>query len=143
MNEGFEVRYALPEDIPWLTEVDRWPRAEDWRRKLEAREVVVAELGGKLSAHLRFDVLWSTVPFLALINVLPDKRGQGLSRQLLEFLEAELQARRYRALLSSSQTDEPAAQRWHLHMGFHSNGVIENIADEGVGELVFRKLLRE
>jgi len=45
------------------------------------------------------------------------------------------------ALLSSSQTDEPEPQRWHLHMGFTSNGLIENIADDGVGELVYRLML--
>jgi len=44
----------------------------------------------------------------------------------------------YVALLSSSQTDEPGPQRWHLYMGFTSNGIIENVADDGVGEMVYR-----
>jgi len=45
------------------------------------------------------------------------------------------------ALLSSSQTDEPGPQRWHLHMGFTSNGIIENIADDGVDRVVYQVLL--
>jgi hypothetical protein len=45
------------------------------------------------------------------------------------------------ALLSSSQTDEPEPQRWHLHMGFSSGGIIENVAADGVGEIVYRLML--
>ena len=33
---------------------------------------------------------------------------------------------------------EPEPQAWHRHLGFTSNGIIENIADEGIGEVVFR-----
>ncbi len=36
---------------------------------------------------------------------------------------------------------EPEPQAWHIHMGFKSNGIIENIDDEGVGEIVFRIML--
>ena len=141
----FTIRYAQPDDIPLLQEIDRWPQEAHWQRKVAASEMVVAvaeeEPTTLVVGHLRFSVLWSTVPFLGLIFVAPEHRGEGVSRQLLEFLEAELKERGYVALLSSSQTDEPEPQRWHVHMGFCTNGVIENIADDNVGEIVYRKPL--
>lgn len=135
------VRAATLDDIEILAKVDPWPRADDWRRKVEAGEVVVVEAGGKVVGHLRADLIWSTVPFLAWIEVRETHRGGGLSRLMLDHLEGLLRDRGYVALLSSSQTDEPEAQRWHVHMGFHTAGIIEHVADDNVGEVVYRKLL--
>lgn len=87
---------------------------------------------------VRFVILWTTVPFLELIFIEEAQRGKGYSRRLLDFLTEHLKREGYLALLSSSQTDEPAPQGWHGHMGFRSNGIIEHIADENVGEIVYR-----
>ncbi len=137
------IRYAQRDDTPFLQEVDPWTREQDWQHKISASEVIVAVLEESTLTvgHLRFDVLWSTVPFLAMIFVSTEHRRRGVSRLLLSFLEAELKERGYVALLSSSQTDELDPQRWHVHMGFHTNGIIENIADDNVGEIVYRKML--
>ena len=136
-----DVRHARQGDIDWLAAADRWPRRKDWELKVAGRLAYVADVDGERAAHARLDVLWSTVPFLAMILVQPAFRGRGLSRRLLDFVEDDLKARRHIALLSSAQTDEPAAQQWHTAMGFTSNGIIEHVADGNVGELVFRKLL--
>jgi ribosomal protein S18 acetylase RimI-like enzyme len=138
---SFTVRYAGLEDIAALRELDRWPKEAAWQHKIRAEEVIVATRAEMLVGLIRFEVLWTTVPFMSLILVCPECRGQGVSRLLLGFLESELKRRGYMALLSSSQTNEPEPQAWHRHMGFQENGLIEHIADEGVGELVFRKLL--
>jgi hypothetical protein len=60
---------------------------------------------------------------------------------MLDFLKAHLREMGHVALLSSSQTDEPEPQAWHRHMGFVENGICLNIADDGVGELLFRMAL--
>lgn len=135
------VRLAQPEDLPALKRIDRWPKEWMWQQKTAAREVIVLELDNKIVGLARYDVLWTTVPFLGLIEIEESYQKQGHSRALLTFLIEHLKAQGYVALLSSSQTNEPEPQQWHLHMGFTSNGIIENIADEGVGELIYRMML--
>lgn len=81
------------------------------------------------------------MPFLELIFIEEAQRGRGHSRRLLEALKAHLRQEGYVALLSSSQTNEPSAQAWHHHMGFRTNGIIEHIVDDNVGEIVYRVLL--
>lgn len=137
-NDPITVRFARPDDLPELLRRDPWPKEKRWRQRVLAQEAVAIERGGELVGLARYTVLWTTVPFLELIFIDEAHRGGGLSRRLLGFLKAHLRSEGFVALLSSSQTDESAAQAWHLHMGFRSNGLIENIADEGVGELVYR-----
>ncbi len=132
------VRFAHPSDLSALQRLDRWPKEAMWLRKIAAHEVLVLERAGEVIGLARYSALWTTVPFLELIEIEAAHRGQGLSRQMLAFLTSHLVGEGFVALLSSSQTDEPKAQAWHLHMGFRSNGIIENIADEGVGELIYR-----
>lgn len=99
------------------------------------------ELSAEIIGLIRYEVLWTTVPFMGLIFIEEAQRGKGYSTLLLEFLKQHLREQGYLALLSSSQTDEPTPQAWHRHMGFKSNGIIENIADEDVGEIVYRIML--
>lgn len=75
------------------------------------------------------------------LTVDPTHRGTGISKELLDFLKADLKKRGAPALLSSAQTDDPRGQSWHEHLGFDRNGLTENIADEGVGEVVYRLVL--
>lgn len=135
------VRLARPADIPKLQQIDSWPKEQIWKQKIACGEVIVLELNSEIIGLIRYEVLWTTVPFMGLISIKEEHRGKGYSRVLLEFLKQHLREQGYVALLSSSQTDEPAPQNWHRHMGFKSNGIIENIMDDDVGEIVYRLML--
>jgi GNAT superfamily N-acetyltransferase len=135
------VRLAQPLDIAKLQRLDRWPKEHIWQHKIASAEVIVLELDTEIIGLIRYEVLWTTVPFMGLIVIEEAHRNKGYSTLLLEFLKEQLRSQGYLALLSSSQTDEPTPQAWHRHMGFKSNGIIENIADDNVGEIVYRMML--
>lgn len=135
------VRLAQLGDVKALQRLDPWPKEHIWQQKIAGGEVIVLKVDGVVVGLARYAVLWTTVPFLGLIEIAAAHRGKGYSRLLLSYLKDHLRAQGFVALLSSSQTDEPEPQRWHLHMGFTPNGLIENIADDGVGELVYRMRL--
>lgn len=135
------IRLAKVSDITELEKLDPWPGKEKWQRKIEGEEVIVLEINNRLVGLLRFSLLWTTVPFIGLIYIKPDFQKKGFSRQMLDFLCKHLKKKGYVALLSSSQTNEVTPQAWHVHMGFKTNGIIENIDDDNIGEIVYRKLL--
>jgi GNAT superfamily N-acetyltransferase len=110
------------------------------RRKVEWREVVVAEQGGELVGQLRLEYLWSVVPYVALVSVAPGRRRAGVGRAMLRFVEEFLREGGHDALYSSSQADEPGPQAWHRRAGFEECGYIAGI-NRGVGEVFFRKRL--
>lgn len=135
------VRYATQRDLTFVTQ-DGYVPVHTVARKIEEREVLVAERDSVLAGYVRIEHLWSKVPYIALIRVLPDFRRHGVGRALLGFLEEQLRAAGHTVLLSSSQADELEPQAWHRHMGFVECGRLEGINEGGVDELFFRKELQ-
>ena len=120
------------------------------KRKIEAQialnadrieDIVIAEWNDKRVGYVRFEYLWSIVPYIALIRVLPEYQRQGVGKALLRFIETVLRNAGHDTLYSSSQADEPEPQAWHRYMDFEECGFIAGIND-GIGEVFFHKNLR-
>lgn len=139
MAEGISVRFAERDDLEFVGREGR-VAADVLRRKVEWREVVVAEQGGELVGQLRLEYLWSVVPCIALVIVARGRRRAGVGKAMLRFTEEFLRGRGHDTLYSSSQADEPEAQGWHRRVGFEECGFIAGI-NRGVGEIFFRKRL--
>lgn len=138
--EPVRVRFATSGDLAFVSQ-GSGIAPEIIRRKIDAREVVVAERSSRLVGQARLEYLWSTIPYLALIRVLEGERRMGVGRALLEFIETFLKSQGHAVLYSSSQVDEPEPQAWHRHVGFVECGIIAGINRGGVGEVFFRKQL--
>lgn len=135
------IRLAAQAELDFVRQIDRHIPGEVAARKIEAQEILVAEASGVLVGYLRLEFLWSLVPYIALIRVLPEYQRQGAGRALLAFLEDRLRRQEHTVLYSSSQADEAEPQAWHRHMGFAECGFVAGINAGGVGEIFFRKQL--
>ena len=140
MSERVLVRFATLDDTQFVSQ-DQYISAEIVRRKIEWHEVMVAEQNKCVVGYLRLEYLWSTIPYIALIRVIPECRRQGVSRAILDFLEGYLRSQGHKMFYSSSQADEREPQEWHRRMGFEECGLITEINKGSVGELFFRKRL--
>lgn len=110
-------------------------------RKLAAQEILLAEVENAPVGFLRLEFLWSHIPYIALIRVVPEYQRQGVGKALLAFLEHHLQQHGHTLLYSSSQANEAEPQAWHRHLGFEECGFIAGMNEGGVGEVFFRKRL--
>ena len=149
MSEEIVIRFARLDDLDFAYQ-DGYIPAKILKSKIEAQlalnpdrieDVVIAEWNGKRVGYVRLEYLWSIVPYVSLIQVLPEYRRQGAGKALLRFIETFLREAGHEALYSSSQADEPEPQAWHRHVGFAECGLIAGI-NHGVGEVFFRKSLR-
>jgi len=141
MTEENLVRFAALADLDFVAR-DHYIPTDVVRHKIEHQEVVVAERRGSPVGYARLEYLWSTVPYIALIWVLPEHRRQGAGKAMLRFMEDYLRENGHQQLFSSSRVDEAEPQAWHRHVGFEECGLIGGIDDGGVGEVFFRKRLR-
>ncbi len=145
MSGEIVIRFARRDDLDFAYQ-DGYIPGEVLKRKIEAQtlnpdrieDVVIAEWNGERVGYVRLECLWSIVPYISLIQVLPEYRRQGVGKALLRFIENFLREAGHEVLYSSSQADEPEPQAWHRYMGFEECGFIAGI-NEGVGEVFFRK----
>lgn len=149
MSDEITIRFARLDDLDFAYQ-DGYISAEMLKRKIDAQlalnpdrieDILIAERNGKRVGYVRLEYLWSIVPYISLIHVLPESRRQGVGKALLQFIETFLRDIGHEVLYSSSQTDEPEPQAWHRHVGFEECGFIAGIND-GIGEVLFRKNLR-
>lgn len=140
MTDRVEVRFAHQTDLDGCIALDHpTTPAEVIKRKIEQREVIVAEKAGQLVGYLRLEYLWSSVPYIGFVWVVGDQRRQGIGRAILHVLEDILREQGHTTLYSSSQANEPEPQAWHRHVGFEECGIIAGINEGGIGEIFFRK----
>lgn len=140
MAADISVRLADAHDLNWLAEHDGHLDALALATKLARSEVLVAEVGGGAAGLLRFDWLWSSVPFVAQVRVLQPYRRLGVGRALVDALTEHARASGARLLLSSATGSEPEPQAWHLALGFEECGRLSGINDD-VAEVVFQRRL--
>ena len=149
MPDEMVIRFARLDDLDFAYQ-DGYIPATVLKRKIDAQlalnpdcieDVVIAEWNGKRVGYMRLEYLWSIVPYISLIQVLPEYRRRGVGKTLLRFIETFLRDAGHEVLYSSSQADEPEPQAWHRHVGFEECGFITGI-NERVGEVLFCKSLR-
>lgn len=139
--EQIIVRFAVPEDLPFMQQIGNVHLADPlFQRKSNWQEVIMATIDKRYAGYLLIDYLWSTVPFISTIWVPEPHRKRGVGKTMLCFLEAALLDHGHDAVFSSSQLDEPPSQAWHRHVGFEECGIITGV-NRGVGEVFFRKWL--
>ncbi|NHI90035.1 MAG: GNAT family N-acetyltransferase [Candidatus Thorarchaeota archaeon] len=141
MIERVVVRFAGPEDLEWCVVEDEHVTEQIIRHKIVNDEIIIAELDGKQVGYLRLEYLWSTTPYIAVVFVEDDYQKEGIGRKILSFLEDYLRSRGHDRLFSSSTVNEPEPQAWHRAVGFVESGMINEINDDGIGEIFFRKSL--
>ena len=136
------VRFAEgPSDLAWCVAHDGWLDEAELRRKVEAQEVVVAELDGELVGQLRLDYLWSYLPHLAQVRVVEHHRRQGIGRALVAFVEQQARSSGVDKILSSTRPDKVEAQVWHRQIGFTECGSLEGFGPNGEATIFFLKIL--
>ncbi len=137
-NDEELVRFARQGDLSKLCELDHTADSHNIERLIEQKQFVVTESSKTIVGMIRLEYVWTVIPYIGLIWIVPDSRKRGLSRRLLDFVCDHLRRQGHKVLFSSSQADEPAPQAWHRHVGFVDSGRIEGINPEGIDEVVFR-----
>lgn len=137
MSSEVTIRFATEKDFDFLNP-NIYISEEILKRKIEWQEFIIAEIDENSVGFLQLEFLWSLVPYIALIKVLPEYRRKGVGKKLLEFTEDFLRQKGHQMIYSSSQADETEPQEWHRHVGFEECGFIAGINEE-IGEIFFRK----
>ena len=97
---------------------------------------------GKDIGVIEYKDFWEGMPYLSLIKLAPEHRGQGAGKEAMLLLEEELRAAGNKALLVSTRVDEEA-QHFYRKLGYSECGglILENTPFSQPMEMFFIKAL--
>lgn len=132
------TRVATDSDLPFLGEVDRHVSHQVQAALVSLGRVMVAEVDGVAVACLRWGMFWDEVPFMNLVWVIPERRGQGVGTALIEAWERSQAAAGHTMVLTSTVSAE-RAQHLYRRLGYVDSGAL--LLPDEAAELLFRKPL--
>jgi len=132
------TRIAGDADLPFLREVDHHVSDQDLADVVSLGRVNLAEVGEAPVGCLRWGLFWDQVPFMNLLWVIPEWRGQGVGTALVEAWERSHLAVGRRLVLTSTSSAE-RAQHLYRRLGYVDSGSL--LLPEEPTELILRKSL--
>ena len=131
------IRLAGESDLCFLAAHDRHIDAQELARVVCAGRVYIAiDADGVPVGWLRWGLFWDNTPFMNLLFVLPQARGQGHAAALVARWEEDMRAQGYATVMTSTASDEDA-QGLYRHLGYRAAG---GFLTEGEPyELIFTK----
>lgn len=132
------TRVASDADLPFLREVDHHVSDQELTHVVSIGRVLVAEVDGLTIGCLRWGLFWDSIPFMNLLFVVPDQRGQRVGTTLVEDWEKSQLAAGHAWVLTSTVSAE-TAQHLYRRLGYVDAGALL-LPDEAT-ELILRKPL--
>ena len=115
------LRWAKVKDVDRLAALDRHLSPGQLAQAVEQGRVLTAWDGQVLAGWLRYGWFWDNTPFLNLLFVQKEYRGQGWGNLLLRRWEEEMKRQGFSALLTSTQAQEQS-QHFYRHFGYRDVG---------------------
>jgi ribosomal protein S18 acetylase RimI-like enzyme len=135
---GVSIRVAGDSDLPFLFEADRHLSRQDLTHLVSLERVMVADVDGTAAGCLRWGLLWDEVPFMNLLWVVPERRGQGVGSALVTAWETSQFDHGHTLVLTSTVSAE-SAQHFYRRLGYVDSGSL--LLPDEPAELFFRKSL--
>ena len=116
-----EIRYVQPGDREFWFRLDGHLPEGEFDNKVGSQTGYVLLADGVPVGVMRYNLFWDLVPFCNLLYIENEYRRKGYGRTLMEHWEAEMRARGYDKLMTSTQADE-GAQHFYRKLGYHDCG---------------------
>jgi ribosomal protein S18 acetylase RimI-like enzyme len=129
---------ASTADLSFLGNVDAHVSFETLVDLVSMGRVMVVEVDEDTVGFLRWGLFWDQIPFMNLLWVLPDWRGQGIGRTLVEAWEQSQLAAGHDLVLTSTMSNE-RSQHFYRRLGYVDTGAL--LLPHEPAELILRKPL--
>jgi len=122
-NMKITFTYASQKDFKWLSDAEKGHEITSTmlKRKIQDKEVLLVKADNKLIGWLRFGFFWDEVPFMNMLGLDKEHRGKGIGKKLVRFWEAEMKKKKYKMVMTSSQSNEDA-QHFYRKIGYADVG---------------------
>lgn len=118
---AIDVRVAGNQELPILAEADHHVDRQELRRVVEAGRVIVAVDGTAIHGWLRWGFFWDEIPFMNMLFVFEQHRGNGLGTRLIRHWEDQQKEAGHGMVMTSTLASE-GAQHLYRRLGYVDRG---------------------
>lgn len=130
------IRYAEEKDFVTIREYDKHIGETELKNAIALKRVLVMYQNGCFAGWLRFNLFWDEIPFMNMLYLLEEYRGQGYGGRLVTFWEKEMKENGYGMVLTSTLSSEQA-QFFYRKNGYVDCGSL--LLSEEPLEIILRK----
>ena len=131
-----EIREASRADISRIAEYDKHISQAELINVISLGRAYAAFENGVFTGWLRFGLFWDNTPFMNMLYILKEKRGEGYGRQMAEFWEDRMRRLGYDVVMTSTPSDENS-QHFYRKLGYKTVGGF--IMDDVPFEMIMTK----
>ncbi|GAB4119699.1 MAG: GNAT family N-acetyltransferase [Roseiflexaceae bacterium] len=136
-----DIGLARADEVAQLASYDQHLPADLLAAKIAQGHILVARLDGStgpIVGMLRYNYFWDTIPFMNMLMVRSDLRGQGIGTHLVAAWETSMRAAGATWVLTSTLANE-RGQFLYRKLGYHDCGGLL-LPNEPL-EILLRKVL--
>ena len=115
-----EIRLANEDDYLALLMVDHHINKDELALSISLKRIYVAYENEEFVGWLRYNLFWDQIPFINMLYVMEDFRGQGYGIGLMNSFEKEMK-KKYSKVMVSTQANE-YAQHFYDKIGYKAIG---------------------
>ena len=115
------IRYVQPEDREFWFRLDKHLPENEFAHKVTDQSGYVLLDDDLPIGLLRYSLFWDSIPFCNMLYIDHDHQHKGYGKKLMAYWEADMKARGYERVLTSTQADEEAQ---HFYRNFSSLFII-------------------
>ena len=123
------VRPARPDDLEFLAKADRHVPPEIMEKLVSDGFVLIAMCGESLAGWLRYGFFWDEIPFMNMLFVLEEYRGNGVGTALVREWERLAAEKGHRTVMTSTQANE-TSQHFYRKLGYRDLGGFTPFGEE-------------
>ena len=91
------------------------------RNAITQKHILIAETNGKTVGWLRYNYFWDNTPFINMLFILSEYRGNRYGMNLISYWEEQMTRLSFHAVMTSTQASE-CAQHFYHKLGYNTIG---------------------
>lgn len=137
-----EIKTATANDKEFVMRIDKHINDVDYDNGIYTKSCFILWEQSQRIGIITHCVLWNNIPFMNLIYVIEEYRGNGFAKQAIINWENEMKNRGYKMVMISTQVDENA-QNLYRKLGYIDCGgiVFNDTPFDQPMEMFLRKVL--
>jgi ribosomal protein S18 acetylase RimI-like enzyme len=120
---AMKIELATEKDYKYIVERDRHIPETLVRTKIKEKEIFILKDSEKEIGWMRYGYFWDNIPFMNMIWIDEEYRGQGIGKKIVLYWEEIMCQRGFKLVMTSTQSNE-VAQHFYRKIGYRDAGCL-------------------